>query len=226
MKILNRISLAALTICFVLLTDSCKKNDTPNGPNDLGGETNIPLTQVGSVTSVYIKINGVNMPNGEMTVTNNSNGIVKYHMVIDLNGQADSALLAGLTPAEYQDGNGHLVTDLTLKITSEGIQDYSQGDKPWTIVKYEDNVGATYPFTTDKGKNLLRTVTEKTGVDEWPLGFYYIKTSKVEEIDPPSIKEADHIIYRANHKFGLVYAEIHLKDGNTASISLLPWFLM
>lgn len=83
MKLLNGIGMAALISSLVLFTDSCKKNDTPNGPNDLGGETNIPLTQVGSVTSAYIKINGVNMPNGEMSVTSNNNGIVQYHFDIE-----------------------------------------------------------------------------------------------------------------------------------------------
>jgi hypothetical protein len=226
MKLFRGISMVALLASLVLFAGGCKKNDTPSGPNDLGGETNIPLTKVGSVTSFYTKFNGVNMPSGEMTVTSNNNGIVKYHLVIDLKGRPDSAFLASQTPPEYQDGNGNLMTDISLKITSEGIQDFSQSDKPWTIVKYNDNVGATYPFTTDKGKNLVRTITEKTGVDEWPLGFYYIKTTKVEEINPPNVTDADRIVYRANHKFGLVYAEVHFKNGNTASISLLPWFLL
>ena len=69
-------------------------------------------------------------------------------------------------------------------------------------------------------------VPEKTGEDDWPLGFYYIKTSKVEELNPPYIKEAERIVYRANHRFGLVYLEIQLKDGNNAAIEIVPWFLL
>lgn len=226
MTIFNRIRVATVIAAVVLLVSGCKKNETPNGPNDLGGETDIPLTKVGSVTSFYVKMNGVEMPSGEMTVTSNNNGVVNYRLVVDLHGRPDSAFLAGLAPAEYNDGNGHLTADLKLKITSEGIQDYSQGDKPWTIVKYDDNVGDTYPYTTNQGRTLVRTVTEKTGLDDWPFGFFNIKTIKVEEVDPPNVKDASKIVFRANHKFGLVYAELQMRDGTVLNIELIPWFLL
>lgn len=204
---------------------SCKKNN-PEGPNDLGGETNIELTQVGNVSSAYMSFGTMDLPSGDMTVTANDNGIVTYHMFVDLTGATDSALLAGVIPDEYKDADGNVSTDFTFKITSEGVQDMFKRDRPWTIVKYDDGVGASYPFTTDNGSEQVRTITEKTGVDEWPLGFMYIKTIKVEQPLPPTDKTAEKITFRANHKFGLVYIELQLKNGGgTASIDIIPWFM-
>ena len=225
MKSIKRIALGSVLLAGLVVTNGCKK-DVPSGPNDLGGETNIPLTEVGSTSSVYLTFNGNNLPGAEMTVTKRENGIVSYHVVMDLTNSPDSALFADLIPAEYQDEEGRIVGDFDFKITSDGIQDFFQSSKPWTVVKYDDPVGTQYPLTTDRGEELVRTVTEKTGEDDWPLGFFYIKTSKVEEENPPYMKEAAKVSYRANHRFGLVYIEVELKDGNTAAVEILPWHLL
>lgn len=226
MKTPFKLVLASTLSVLLFSTYGCKKNDVPSGPNDLGGETNIPLTEVGSTSSLYMSVNGINLPTAEMTVTTNDDGIVRYHAEMDLTGDPDSALYADLIPEEYKDENGMIVGDFEFKVTSEGWQDFFQSNKPWTIVKYDDGVGTEYPLTTDRGVELKRTVTEKTGEDDWPLGFYLIKTSKVEEENPPYMKEASKITYRANHRFGLVYIEIELKDGNTAAVEILPWHLL
>ncbi|MCG3166146.1 MAG: hypothetical protein POELPBGB_01922 [Bacteroidia bacterium] len=221
-KILSITLIAALLTSF----SACKK-DSPEGPNDLGGETDIELTQVGNVSSAYMKFGTMNLPSGEMTVTSNDNGIVTYHMFVDLTGSPDSAMLAGVIPDEYKDADGNVSTEFTFKITSEGVQDIFKRDRPWTIVKYDDGVGTTYPFTTDNGTELVRTITEKTGQDDWPMGFMYIKTTKVEQLLPPTDKTAEKITFRANHKFGLVYIELQLKNGGgTASIDIVPWFML
>lgn len=218
-------SIALITVLFTSL-NSCKK-DSPEGPNDLGGDTNIELTQVGNVSSAYMKFGNMDLPSGEMTVTSNDNGIVTYHMFVDLTGSPDSAMLAGVIPDEYKDADGNVSTEFTFKITSEGVQDVFKRDRPWTIVKYDDEVGTEYPFTTNNGTNLVRTITEKTGQDDWPMGFMYIKTTKVEQVLPPTDKTAEKITFRANHKFGLVYIELQLKNGGgTASIDIVPWFML
>ncbi len=223
---MKKIFSIALTAVLLTSLNSCKK-DSPEGPNDLGGETNIELTQVGNVSSAYMKFGSMNLPSGEMTVTSNDNGIVTYHMFVDLTGSPDSAMLAGVIPDSYKDADGNVSTEFTFKITSEGVQDIFKRDRPWTIVKYDDEVGTTYPFTTDNGTELVRTITEKTGQDDWPMGFMYIKTSKVEQLLPPTDKTAEKITFRANHKFGLVYIELQLKNGGgTASIDIVPWFLL
>ncbi|MGE0635025.1 MAG: hypothetical protein AB7G44_05285 [Bacteroidia bacterium] len=223
---MKKIFSIALVAALLTSLNSCKKDD-PEGPNDLGGETNIELTQVGNVSSAYMSFGNMSLPSGEMTVTSNDNGIVTYHMFVDLTGSPDSAMLAGVIPDEYKDADGNVSTEFTFKITSEGVQDIFKRDRPWTIVKYDDEVGTTYPFTTDNGTELVRTISEKTGQDDWPMGFMYIKTTKVEQLLPPTDKTAEKITFRANHKFGLVYIELQLKNGGgTASIDIVPWFML
>lgn len=223
---MKKIFSLALVAALLTSLNSCKKDD-PEGPNDLGGETVIELTQVGNVSSAYMKFGIMDLPSGEMTVTSNNKGVVTYHMFVDLTGSPDSAMLAGVIPDEYKDANGNVSTEFTFKITSEGVQDIFKRDRPWTIVKYNDGVGTTYPFTTDNGTELVRTITEKTGQDDWPMGFMYIKTTKVEQLLPPDDKTAEKITFRANHKFGLVYIELQLKNGGgTASIDIIPWFML
>ena len=78
----------------------------------------------------------------------------------------------------------------------------------------------------NQGETLTRTITEKTGQDDWPFGFFLIKTQKVEQqvaSDDPLIH---HIVYRVNHKFGLVYLEYAFKDGTNLAIEVIPWFLL
>lgn len=116
--------------------------------------------------------------------------------------------------------------DFTIKgkVTSEGIQDYtlSKGDesKPFTIVKYADNVGTKYEFTDAEGKKIVRTITHKDEVDSYRIAFWNIKITKIEEVkDDPIISK---ITYYTNHKFGLVNIVYELKNGKTANIALIP----
>ena len=225
MKSAKKMIYAVVLMALFAGAGSCKK-ETTEGPNDLGGDTNIQLTQVGNVSSTYMTFGGASLPQGTMTVTHNDGGIVTYHLYIDLTGRPDSAALSALVPASYKDGNGHVVTDFKFKITSEGIQDYFNHERPWTVVKYADAVGTVYPYTSNNGTHQERTVTEKTGLDDWPMGMLYIKTSKVEEVMPANDKTASKITFRANHKFGLVYVEVQLKNGQTATINIIPWFML
>jgi hypothetical protein len=222
---MKRTLVVTLAIAIAMHLISCEKEKT-EGPNELGGETNITLTEVGKESSVYISIGTYNLPTGTMTVKSNIEGVVTYNVVLDLTGSPDSAFIAALIPAQYKDAQGRINTDMKFKITSEGMQDYFTSDKPWTVAKYADGVGTQYSINTVNGDTLVRTITEKTGVDEWPLGFYLIKTSKVEQPLPASDEVATKITYRVNHKFGLVYMQVDLKNGETMKCDVVPWFLL
>lgn len=217
---------------------SCKKKSEPS-PNDLGGEWDLELTKVGRESEVYFYLNGAFSVQGSVTVLSNNKGVVTYRLRGDLTGSPDSAFIAQLFPSHFFVQPGILEREIKFKITSEGIQDYfwdREGyDDPWTIVKYGDGVGTTYPYTTSKNVTLQRVVTEKTGQDDWPFGYYYIKTSRVEQellppedeiIEPGYSIKLDKMTYRANHKFGLVYVEVKLDNGPTLSLNIYPWFLM
>jgi hypothetical protein len=234
-KIFN-LPLATIAFVFLLLTiGSCKKN---NDPNVLGGDTNIPLTQKDSATSVYISINGQNMGGLEIKVVSNDNGMVTYGATFDPSTLPDSTitnfstilpqLINYYNPKDITysiDGTGKLHVQFKLKITSEGMQSYFIDGKPWTV-KYADPQGTNYNLTRDNGDVLTATVTEKTGQDDWPYGFMYIKTSKVEFNCPATDPVGKKVTYRVNHKFGLVYLKAESKDGRVIELDLFPWFLL
>ncbi len=114
--------------------------------------------------------------------------------------------------------------DLKMKITSEGIQEFvsSNNDlsRPYTIIKYAANVGDKYEFTNSEGIKVTRTVTSKSTTDDYPVGFYLIKVSKIEETKEDVF--VDKVTYITNHKFGLVGVIIKTKNGKTMQLGLIP----
>ncbi|MCB0701101.1 MAG: hypothetical protein R2863_10585 [Candidatus Kapaibacterium sp.] len=125
--------------------------------------------------------------------------------------------------------NMTVTTEIKVKATDKGIQDfvYSKGNtnKPFTLVKYGDGVGTKYSFKTDDGLEYTREIVSKSTEDEYPLGFFYIKVTKVEETQPvdPLLQK---VSYYTNHKFGLVGIEIETLNGKKAKIDILPWAIL
>ncbi|MFM2283714.1 MAG: hypothetical protein RL222_1218 [Bacteroidota bacterium] len=212
-------SLIALSVA------SCKKDDL----GTLGGDTDLPLTEVGNESSIYIDYDGEDVEQDlTLTVVRNDNGDVTYKVLVDFTGHPDSAFLVPLIPANLKDAQNRANFEVKLRITSEGIQDYiNNSSKPFTLVKYDSKVGDTYTYEVD-GKTLTRTVTENNGLNEWPLGFFNIKTVEVQQttFNPVMGALVNKMKYRANHKFGLVYMEAELKNGKTMEIEIVPWFLL
>lgn len=223
-----------LLLCTGLLyLPSCNEEDKNT---ELGGETNIPLTQVDSASSVYINYNGTYLGSTEMKVISNVKGDVTYNAKVDLNSLPNDLKLKALDLLpklkDYYDLPNLKITpdqkiefDFKMKITSEGYLDYFTDGKPWVMIKYENGVGAEYKVTNSKGQTLTRTITEKTGKDEYPFGFLLIKTTKVEHIAPTDHPVFSKVSYRANHKFGLVDVEFELKDGTKFGLDIRAFFL-
>lgn len=217
-KFIAGLSIAAAT----LSAPSCKKDKLD--ANDIGGNANIELTEVGSEFSAYVSIGNSSLPTVEMTVVNRtSDGRVTFHAQMDMTGHPDSALVMGMVPSEHLDANGRINTTFDMKFTSEGIVDYFFGEKPWIIARYGDDVGAKYELERFPGEIHTRTVTEKTGLDEWPFIFFNIKTSKIEQEALPEDELVERVIYRANHKFGLVYVELQLRSGEKVKADIVGW---
>lgn len=122
-----------------------------------------------------------------------------------------------------------VTTEIKVKATDKGIQDfvYSKGNtnKPFTLIKYDDGVGDSYSFTADDGTKYTRTIVSKSDKDEYPLGFFNIKVTKVDETQPndPLLKT---VSYYTNHKFGLVGIELETINGKKAKIKILPWSIL
>lgn len=110
------------------------------------------------------------------------------------------------------------------KNTSDGLQEYinSRGDlsKPFTVLKYGDGVGAKYEFVDKDGLRITRTIVSKSTTDDYPIGFWLLKVSKVEERkDDPLV---DYITYVGNHKYGLVGVRIGMKNGKKFVMGIFP----
>lgn len=102
--------------------------------------------------------------------------------------------------------------DLNVRMTSKGIQNVSSDkSKTLSLVEYDAKVGDTY-----KGKNsfgeVKRSVTKVSTEDDFMWGFMYIKTIQVEERN--QIPGINKVVYYANHRFGLVAADIFYEDGS------------
>ena len=122
-----------------------------------------------------------------------------------------------------------LELDINFKVTSEGIQEFvtskNNFSKPFTIIKYSSKVGDKYEITDPDGVKRTRTVVYKSKDDEWPLVWWRIKVTKVEEYfdDDPLVEKATYI---ANHKFGLVAVIYNFKDGREVMVETVPWAMI
>lgn len=230
MKKIAKLFLLLATVVLVIF--SCKKDDL----GFLEGDKDIPLTKVGSETSIYPSLGSYEFPTATAVITQNNNGLVTYklNLDIDLSGNPDSAVISDLITFLKNeevinvDSDGLIVLGFQLFITSSGYQLMSDDGRPQTIVKYDDPVGTKYYYDNiyTSGK-VVGTVTEKTGMDDWPLGFLYIKTSKVEFQYPSDMPFVEKLTIRANHKFGIVYLEIKFRGVSTpGKIDFYPWFLL
>jgi hypothetical protein len=192
------------------------------GDNDLGGDTDLAINQVGNTFSTSGAINGtyVNVTSS-ITVTQSDKGVAKMAVVADLMNYPELAKFNDLIPAVYKDSQGRVNTEMKFKITSEGIQDYANLDgDAFTMVKYDCKVGDTYKLKKSDGKTITRTVTAKSTEDDFSWGWLLIKTITVEQ--DSRIPGVSKIVYRFNHKFGLVYAEVVAEDGSKVSSLIFP----
>jgi len=210
--------LVYVIVSAVFLFSACKKNND----SDVQGDTNIPLNQVGNEFTPSASINGnyVDIP-GSCVITKSDGGLATVQIVVDLKSIPALSKINDLIPDEYKDSQGRLNAEGKVKITSEGIVDYTNSDdKPLVMVKYDCKVGDKYTLKKSNGSTITRTVTAKSDTDDFEYGFYLIKTITVEQ--DSRIPGISKIVYRFNHKFGLVYVEAIAEDGTKFSSLVYP----
>lgn len=210
-----------LTLVITFLIYSCDSTDPEDDPNSLGGDPNVTFSQPGNVISTgQVTIGGNSYDVGaECNIVSNDNGVATLQVTADLQQAPELAAFNDFIPASMKDADGKINTTLRFKVTSEGIQDNMNVDgKLHTLVKYNAKVGDKYQLSTSNGKTITRTVTERTDKDDFPYGFFYIKTIKVEQ--DSRVPGISKFVYRLNHRFGLVFAQIVMEDGSSASFYL------
>jgi hypothetical protein len=220
--------LRILALLFALVLTGCDlfESDPPvDTYNVVEGENSVAMTEVGNTFTIWAALDDTLTGAKVDTcyITKNQNGIISIRVRINIKDV--DTLYKKFIPKEYMNGTDTIDQEFKLKITSEGIQDYyySKGDesKPFTIVKHSWDVGKKWSFTTPDGKTIHREITEKTGKDDWPMGFFFIKTTKIEETNP-GVEGITRATYRTNHRFGLVYVEYELVTGQKLTIDMIP----
>lgn len=114
------------------------------------------------------------------------------------------------------------------KITSNGIYDYvySNGDKkkPFALVKFDAKVGDKWEYKVGN-QTVVRKVVHKSTEDDTFYGFLMIKTIDVEETIPAGVTvngkvvQASKILWRFNHKFGFISADVTETNNKTTRVS-------
>ena len=200
---------------------SCNK---PGKEDDstLNGSTDIPVSKSGNTFSTYISATGsTSGATASASVTKNDAGVATLHFTANIKSATGLTFIKNLIPSKYFDAQGNVVLDGKVKATDEGMLDYTNADgKPFVMVRYDCSVGDTYKLTKADGKIITRTVTQKSTTDDFSYGLMLIKTITVEQDSRiPGIKK---IIYKFNHKFGIVYVEAVASDGTKAGMLVYP----
>jgi hypothetical protein len=220
------------------------------GPNDLSGDPYIDNAKVGAEYDVNLRFDdyypGLEGITDDVKIIKND-GIVTFDakFTVDTTWLRTMDTIMGTTILprqtkidliyDYAERYGATIdtTDpgaitLTIqpkfKITDQGIQEFmnSKGDetRPFTIIKYNMNVGDSWQFRRDDGTMLTRKVTYHSTTDDYEVGFMRIKVFKVVETGEDPMVES--VTYVANHKFGLVAAEYKFKSGKTIKAGIWP----
>ena len=242
---------AAIVLMLMLFVVSC--SDNAIGPNDIGGEVTLELTEPGNNFPISINWGVPNDPRFESFkdstfVLSRDNGIVTFRGLYTFDSSlvraVDTILGLHTIPEPIKrvaidtylnrygavldttdKKNIKLTVDFKAKITSDGIAEFfsSKGDisRPRTVVKYAWNVGDSYSFKDDYGVEKTRTVIAKSTTDDYPVAFWRIKVTQVEEtiIDDPLISS---IKYIGNHKFGLVGLHVVSKQNKSMNLTVFP----
>jgi hypothetical protein len=250
----KKLYLIGIFTLFIFAFQSCNENSTD--PNELGGNTDLELSKVGSEFGVDVSLDGISDPalnniEEDVRITKNENGIVtiKGSLSIDEESLKHIDTLMGTQDLSedlkrqvfdmYKDKFGFTIDtsdkqnlkldfESKAKITSEGIQGfmYSDGDE-------------SRPFTLVKyGANVGDKYKFTTDEGEEIVREVTYKSTEDEyELGFIYIKimkieqkmndgVIDKITYYANHKFGLVGIRVDMINGKGGLIRIFPWAVL
>ncbi len=203
-------SIAILATCL-----SCEKLFKKDDPGTLNGNQSVMGEAGVTVESSSAEIAGIS--NCTATVISLKDGVSSYSGSATVKNELLKNMVANI-PGITINGDQVTATNIQFKLTSDGFE-CKTGPGAGIMVKYDSNVGDTYPIGTT-GK--VRTVVAKTGVDDYPYGFMLIKVIQVEEI-PSYLKSSagvSKVTYIANHKYGLVGVKVAFDDGTNATFPI------
>lgn len=203
---MRKLSFILSGIFIVFFCFSCEKILDKEDANELKGDQS-PMGEVGViVSSGSAEIAGVS--NFSAVVTELKDGVSTYTASAKVTNTFIKNMVSGF-PGVTINGDDVTITNLKMQQTTEGIKCLT-GPGAGVLVKYDSKVGDTYPVG-NTGKE--RKVVSKTGEDDYPYGFFLIKTIQVETT-PIDMKSGgiQKITYIANHKFGMVGVKVDFDD--------------
>lgn len=200
--------LIILSLLLTVLISSC---DLIKSKDDISGDQS-PMGEEGvTVSSSSMEIAGAS--NFQAVVTNLKDGISTYSASATVTNPVLKNLVSNFPGVEVN-GDVVSISDMKIQQTKEGIKSVS-GNNAGVLVKYDSKVGDTYPI---EGSSAVRKVVSKTGEDDYPYGFFLIKTIQVEQTTT-GLKSGgiEKFTYIANHKFGLVGVKVDFDDGTSVT---------
>jgi len=185
--------------------------------SSIGGSSSIAVNTVGNTFSSSVLIGSTPFPsNSTITVTNvDQDGIATVNIKAKLPTVPGAALIA----SKFKDAAGNLNYNMKVKMTDEGLLDYTNIDhKPFVLVRYDAVVGDKYTLDLSDGTTITREVVKKSTTDDYAWGGMLIKTINVEQSSTVSgIKKIEYI---TNHKFSIVGVKFYMEDGTFLKIDL------
>ncbi len=190
----SKMKIALFSAMLVFIGFACNKDKEITDPEQTMGK-------VGN----YWTAGAPGYESGSVTITSNDNGNVVASLIFE--------------------GSSYSVQG---KVTDQGIYDYvySNGDisKPFTLVKFDANVGEKWEFNVGSQK-VTREVVRKSTEDDVQYGFWLVKTVDVEETIPTgtvvgsSESQVKKIVWQFNHKFGFISATVTKTDNSSVKVS-------
>lgn len=212
-----------LIIISALINTSCGSFGVTNETtNELDGNSNIAMNTVGNKFTSSISIDGkyVNIE-PSVKIIESVGGVNTIEFKVDLTKDASLAGFNSIIPNNLKDSEGKLNFTTQVKITDEGILDYSNSDQaPFVAIKYDSEVGDKYILEKSNGETLTREVVRKSTEDDYYWNGMIIKTiDVVQEQCYPGIKKYEYFF---NHKFGVVGVAITTEDGSVLRLGFVP----
>jgi hypothetical protein len=241
--------IAVTVVAAAIFFSAC--DDTPTGPNDLGGDTNLELTRVGNEFSVYLDAESYppafDRMKDSVVITRNDNGIVTTHAQIRFDSlfvvALDSALGTSALPYAaklaivdtYVKKYGatldttdkqamKIAFDLKMKVTSDGIQEFvtSKGDQSRPYTIVKYGAAVGDKYEFTNNEGVKIT---RTVTYKSTTDDYGIGFWMIKIIKVEETKEdplVEKVTYYTNHKFGLVGIVMRTKTGKELKLGIFP----
>ncbi len=187
-------------VATVLLATSCDliKDEGVGGSQSPIGEVgnSFSISSIPGLTGVSAEV--TDLTDGKSTVTYTAN--ISNQSYLNMIKSIEGISVSGSS----------IQRESTYRITSEGMESvYPEGTL--TLVKYDAKVGDVYNLKRG-AITMKREVTAVSSEDDFFWGGMMIKTIDVKETGR-NIPGVSNILFRFNHKFGLVNIIVYFEDG-------------